>query len=341
MKSMTGWLAAVVVIALMTTVAAGELSFKRGQKDTRPEIFKKAKPAAVLMAEEIARQDAWGKIAEMIAGMEVKGGVSIRDLSSGVMQFATNVKSQIKGMKETDIKYYDEGIVQIKVEVVWRELVEQVEVYVKKNGGQVDADSFVKYNSYPSDRVIAVWGSGPLPGSEGVEIVKALRAAEVAASAQMLAKVEGVEVTRESTVRDFALASDEIRSCLQDSIKNVNYVDYRILDDTVEVDAEIELSRTIERFTRTLQHVVRIDRCTGCPKLVPEYQNVRTLEQVPEIYSATGKAVISGMEYASADIAEEEDSEIAYDDSDAEDEGDYELEGTYEKRTAQGLVVKP
>lgn len=328
MRALTSWLIVLTVVAVAGAATAGELSFQRGRQDDRPEIFQKADPAIALMAEEIARQDAWSKIAEMVAGMEVRGGVSVRDLSSGAVQYITSVKANIKGMRDADVKYYDVGIVQIKVEVVWRELIEQIELYIRKNGGQIDADSFIKYNLTHRDKTLAVWGSGALPGSEGVEIVKALRAAEVAASAQLLTKVEGVEVARDTTVKDFVLASDAIRSCLLDSVKNVQYVDYRVLDRTVEVDAELEVGRTIERIERTYQDLVAYDRCTGCPTVTRQWMDSVTKELVTDTFNATGKAVIAGSGIATNAPA----------DADA---GDFELEATFEKRSGQGLVSKP
>lgn len=342
MKHVVMAVAAVLVFAVVPAVA-GELTFKRGGEDTRPEIFRNADRRDALMAEEVARLDAWAKLAEMIEGMEISGATSVRDMVDAAANLQGAIQGTLRGMRERETTYYDNGIVQIKVEVVWRELVERVEAYLKERQGEdgFDAEAFVKYNSENRDTVLEVWGAGALAGSEGVEIIKALRAAEVAASAQMVAKLSGVEIFRNTTVNDFALASDEIRSCINDVAKNIKYVDYRILDDTVEVDAQVDYQTTIPRIERACIEVVRYDRCGSCPTISAEYRDVTVYDTETTTFSATGKAIIredGTVTVETAAVMEEIPTDSPTPPS---PEKTVEVKAVLERTVAKGIVVAP
>jgi hypothetical protein len=79
----------------------------------------------------------------------------------------------------------------------------------------------------------------------------ARRAAILDAQRNLLEQAYGVTITSNSTVRDFVLQSDTIRSRVEAYIKGARIVDERYLSDgSVEVDMEITLGYDFRRIFR-------------------------------------------------------------------------------------------
>lgn len=286
----------------MTVCFSGELTLVDPASDKRLAIWKEADGQTALKAEEVARLDAWAKLAEFIGGMEVKGAISVKNLVEVDSKVIGTLRTRLSKMTTEDMVYYGNGVVQCKVSAKLSDLVESIESYLKEsksNGATVNKDLFRKYNVDANDRVVTMWGNGALENSEGVLVVQAIRAAELSALEQMVAMLEGVQIGRETIVKDLVLASDRIKACIDDAAKGVQYVEYRVLQKTVEVDAMVKFISIIERIERVYEDVYTTDLCTGCPILEKrEFQQVVQREE-SRTHNATGKAAIK--EYASSD----------------------------------------
>lgn len=292
-------------VALATGVAlAGEINFIKD--DERPAIWRDAPGQDVVSAETVARLDGWAKLAEYVGGMEVKGVTSVSDMVDASQNLTGFMQTRLKNMAAEEYVHYDNGVVQCKVSAKLSDLVESIEKYLneeKVNDKTVSREAFRKYNLDSEDRVLTVWGNGALKGSEGVKIVQALRAAELSALEQMIALLEGVQIGRETKVKDFVLASDLIKACINDFAKGIRYVDYRVRSNTVEVDASIKFVTVIERIERIYEEIATTDLCTGCPTVEKKEFEEVTQREEETIHKTTGRAAIATGKAMDAGIA--------------------------------------
>lgn len=283
------------VVLAASFAAAGELTIVSKAEDKRPAVWRDADGQAALKAEEAARIDAWAKLAEFVGGMEIKGATSVKNLVDVSKGITGTLRTRLDKMTTEDIVYHENGVVQCKVSAKISDLVESIESYLKESkasGAIASSKSFRKYNLDADDRTLVMWGNGALEGTDGVAVVQALRAAELAAMEQMVAMLEGIQLGRETIVKDFALASDRIKACVDDSSKGLMYDAYRILPSIVEVDASVKFVSIIERIERVYEEVYTTDLCTGCPLVDKnEFEQVVKREET-RVHKATGKAAI-------------------------------------------------
>ena len=156
---------------------AGEM--KTGT-DTRPAIWRNADARKSAAAERVARMDAMAKLLEKIYGLEVNADSSVGDLVRLNETIRTDLQGTIRGMREGKWVYLDSGVCQVEMTVTWREVVRRVESEIRKkmkNGITVSTEEFIKRNIEKRDKDITVWVAGALEGTEGREVVQALRAA--------------------------------------------------------------------------------------------------------------------------------------------------------------------
>ena len=272
---------------------AGQIRIVDDSQDTRPAIWKESDGQSVLMAEEVARMDAWAKLAEFVAGMEVKGVVSVRDMLDVDKELVGRLRARLNNMSTQEMIYYDNGVVQCRVTARLSDLVESVESYLsedKVDNVTVNREYFRRYNLAPGNREVTVWGNGGLFGTDGVEIVQAIRAAELDAVAQMVAMLEGVQLGRETVVRDFILASDRMKACIDDAVRGIQYTEYDVLAKIVEVEAQVKFVTIIERLERVYEELFMEDLCTGCPVVEKrEFEQVTQREE-ETVHKVVGKA---------------------------------------------------
>lgn len=221
-----------------------------------PKIFLNAGPGARLAAEEVARQDAYRKLVERIYGTALDASTDVYDLALRSRVIDTALRNELKGMKEVGTRYYDDGRVEIAVKVTLREVVEIIkETYkrVTRDEQLVSEESLKDVERENRDKEILVVGRGGLAGSKGLEKVRAMRAAEADCYARLAARVFGLQITATTTVRDFVLSSDSIKSKVSVALLNgVKFTNYTFYDDgTCEVTGELTIREVVEVLKRT------------------------------------------------------------------------------------------
>lgn len=282
--------------ALTVSLAvSGEFQFIDNAGDKRPPIWREADSQDALKAETAARIDAWSKLAEFIGGMEVKGATSVRNLVDVNAAVTGTLRARLSRMSTERVVHYPNGMIQVEVSARLSDLAESVESCLRETtvgGTVIDSKSFRSVNSADGESVVSMWGNSALRGSEGEGVVRAVRAAELAAMEQMAAKLESVQIGRETIVQDLVLASDRIKTCIDDSVKGIQYEDYRVLSDIVEVDARVRFVSIIERVERVFMDVYTTNLCGACPTVEKrEFEQVVQREESVD-HKVTGKAAI-------------------------------------------------
>ncbi|MCX7933788.1 MAG: hypothetical protein N3A66_00840 [Planctomycetota bacterium] len=258
-KSAVFFWAFAFVLAAAAVNAGERREVEDRDEANRPKIWQEAKGQEILMAQQVARAEAMRKLLERIYGLEVYGDTSVYDLVKADKEVEARLSGVLKGMREKRWHFYEDGSCQVEMVVTWREIVEKVETTVNetfKGDKVIKRDEFIKINVENRDRDIVMWGSGALPNTPGVAVVQAQRAAEVDAYERLAARVVGVQIDAQTTVKDMVLESDEINACVAAALRGVEFTDYRIKPKWVEADATINIAMVIQRVERTYNQVV-------------------------------------------------------------------------------------
>lgn len=250
-------MAAALAVVLAASAMAGE-DIPWGEEKAAPSypmIFR-GRAAERLAAEEVARQDAYRKLVERIYGLPLDASTDVHDLALLSREIDTELREQVlKGMRNVATKYYDDGRVESAVKVTMREVVEIIEETIRRTergGDLVSEETLRDVRRENRDKEILAVGRGALPGSEGLKKVRAMRAAEVDCYERIAARVFGMKISGETSVRDFALTNDRIRSKVSVALLNgVKFTDYTFLDDaTSEATARLTIREVVEVLTR-------------------------------------------------------------------------------------------
>jgi hypothetical protein len=272
------------VLAAMAAIMAGNAVLGEdipwGEKKSAPNlppIFRERSARQRLMAEEVARQDGYRKLVERAYGLSIDSNTRVRDLALASREVHSAVQNRLKGMREADKKYFDDGRVEIAMKITVREIVEVIErTYrrVRKNGKVVSEKTLEDVKRENRDKDLIAVGRGALPDSEGLRKIRAMRAAEVDAYERLAARIFGLDLGGDTTVEDFVLKSDRIRTDLSVGIPSgVRFVRYEFVeDDSCRATGRI----TMREVVQILEQIYR--RHTEDFKLVrrEDIQNVRT-----------------------------------------------------------------
>ena len=244
------------VVVVASAIAPGVTAQKRSgvrKEDTRPAVWQKAKGAHVLSALRAARLDGIRKLIGRIYGLQIDGTTEVLDLAAISEDFRSSLAGRIHGFKEIDTTYLEDGSCQLEMQITLRDVVEIVRTSyrrVKKDDRVVSEDRLRRIETENRERVITVQGSGALPGSQGVRVIQAQRAAEAKAQEKIAARLLGIKIDAATRVRDFVLGNDRIKSVVAASLKGVKFTEVNVTDQYVEVTGQLTIKNTIERIAR-------------------------------------------------------------------------------------------
>jgi hypothetical protein len=256
-----------------------------------------------LAAEEVAKQDACRKLLERIYGLRVDDTTDVHDLTLASKTVDTSLQNHIRGMKEVDRKYNDDGSVELAMKVTLREVVEKIEESYKKvveNERIVTEEKIRNISQENRDKEIMAVGRGALRGSEGLQVIQAIRAAEADCYSKLAGRVFGMKINATTTVRDFVLANDRVVSkvcvCLLNGVKLASpEIDRN--GQSCSIPGSITLREVVETLTRTTKRYV-----DGFQTKVEEIKNLETTNR-DTVIAEVGKAAFRGAQAASTDSA--------------------------------------
>ena len=260
------------------------LTSKPRPSRTPPIWNKYCQPAGKLMAVQAARLEALRRLGERIKGLQITSTTSVQDFVAQSDQIDTRMEAFIKGAVQKGEPAYheDELIVDVTMQVTLREVYEQLKAFHDRSykGDKVKASDFEERIQTVKDTVIEETGNGVPPAqyvkeepkaettlkrpgdwpakitakgqaavdtkSDNADQAKlmAKKAAELDARRKLAEQIDGLKITSQTTVKDFASMSDDIATDMASFQQGEHVIDSRINDDgtaeaTVELDSDV------------------------------------------------------------------------------------------------------
>lgn len=129
-----------------------------------PDIYKQHPAAYRLRAKRAAELDGYRKLVERIYGLQVSGTSKLRDMVNESDEVRTRAQAFLKGARITSVRYCEDGVVEVEMQVTLQEVITSVQRAYEESGkfGQTKRDEVEKIRRYTTRKVITVLGTGAL-----------------------------------------------------------------------------------------------------------------------------------------------------------------------------------
>ena len=248
MRALLVWLLFFATAFLEGAFAEDVVRPRRAAADL-PPAWQAVSPANRLAAKRVAEVDADRKLVERIYGLRINADTYVLDLAQLDENVRAAVEHEIKGIRDRDVVYMDELMVQVVREVTVREVIETLKKTVRRSQGNpaVKVEELEKISQETRDTELAALGFGAIPDSRGHRMVLAERAAEVDAYKKLAARVAGIQLNATTRVGDLVVAGDEIAEHLAATLKGARITDIVFADDdTCQVSMQITIKEVVE-----------------------------------------------------------------------------------------------
>jgi hypothetical protein len=207
-----------------------------------------------LMARRAAKVDALRNLLEVIYGLQIDSRTKVRDFATESDVIRARLSATIQGAREIDYKVQPDGTAEVTVEVtlgavqdiLGRRLLYDEETIEATGYGAPSGPSAAAPSTPFTGGVLRAKGFGvPPPDQDLTKAEKSLlakRAGKLDALRNLAEQVNGVRISGNTLVRDFATQSDEIRSRVFSFIQGARVVSEQPQSDgSYQVEVEIDL----------------------------------------------------------------------------------------------------
>lgn len=214
---------------------------------TLPDIWQKVPAAQRLQYVRAAELDATRILAERIAGIKLDGETTVKDLCAASDTVKGQLAASLKGVRTTEgPTFCDDGRVEVVRAVKVKNLIESIKTQTV-NGKKVGTTTTLLTETEEIDAL----GNAAIKGSVGHGRVKAKRAAEMDVYRKLAERIAGVQITSDTTMKDFAVEDDTIRASLCNLLKSAEITGISYTDDTASVTAKVKVGPLIRTIVRT------------------------------------------------------------------------------------------
>lgn len=233
------------VLAPVAT-AAPKVTIKKGSTAALPAIWQSVPTAKRLQYVRAAELDATRILAERIMGIAISGDTTVKDLAAASDTVKGALAATLKGVKTVGKPtYHEDGRVEVIRAVKTRTLLESISQKMGSSKQTISQEVITAE--------IDALGNAAIPGSDGHARVMAKRAAELDVYRRLAERVAGVEITSDSTMRDFVVESDEIKAAFSNMLKSAEITGISFLEDnSAEVSATLKIGPLVRIITKTV-----------------------------------------------------------------------------------------
>jgi hypothetical protein len=309
-KAIAGALAAISFCASLPLLAQTAKPVKKQISISLPMAWQTVVPRERLKAVRVAQLDAYRALAERVYGFKLSSGATVYDFMLESDQIKNSIQELLKGAVEIERpEYTEDGIVQ----VVYAIALEDVAKVIDANATSIESRQISEFAADVTKKLITerklieALGNGALPGSKGLRMIRAKRAAELDAYRKMAERFAGVRITSETTVGDFCLKNDKMQAAAAAFLKGLKPVAVEYLDDgTCQVTMQLKIREIVETV-ETMADMAGTGASEESIQSVNKDFNDRTFRvvgtgapesQAPAVPQSVSSAVDSGLEQA-------------------------------------------
>ncbi len=276
-------LSLLVLFAMTCGLTAAPVLPTRKDKDY-PGPWAEAKGSTVAQTTRAATLDGYRRLAERIYGLQVTGGSVVYDLVLADDQIRAQMATCIQGAQAIgEPTYNEDGTVYVTVGVTLRKIYEVIDAAVQTINGKI---TFAEYSRdmIAEDTLVEALGTSALQGTDGLSMIRAKRAAEVAAFRAMAEKVIGMQITSKTNVRDMMLADDTIQSSVCAYLRGLKPT-------AIEVDQKGVVTVTLQLKVRYVYQIIEqtITRHKGMFRTKEEVVTKITEKIEDDVITASGQ----------------------------------------------------
>jgi len=217
-------------------------------------------PDVRLAAKRAAEVDADRLLVERIYGLHLNTETCVVDLALGFDEIRGAVDALTRGIVLKEVRYNDDLSVEAVKQVTLRTVVETLKRVVTKDESrfQVKVTEIENITRETRDTDLAVMGNGAVPGSAGLAKIQAKRAAEMDCYRRLAERFAGIRLNSNTTVANFILASDQVRSRVCACLAGVKWTDIAYApDNSCKVTGQLVLRDTIMTIERSVKQYVK------------------------------------------------------------------------------------
>lgn len=238
-----------------------------------PAIWNSSSAQERLKALRVAQLDAYRALLERVYGFQISSGTTIYDCALKSDQIHTRINLLLKGATEMEKpEFNDKGMVMVVYGMKLRKIID-----ILKVDKTFDTTTITKGIQ---DKTIEALGCGALPGTMGMKMLRAKRAAELDAYRLMAERITGVKLNSETTVANMCLKNDKVQASLVAFLKGLKptAVNYKA-DGACSVTMQLKIREVV----KTVETLVRIYNSENKDKI----ENVKIATN-DKIFTVTG-----------------------------------------------------
>lgn len=287
------------VFAVMIAMTANAVAAPKPEEvkaDAIPAIWQKVSPQQRLTAIRIAELDALRLLAERVYGVQLTEESTVRDLAKADDTVKTAVQQVLKGVTTKEgPTYFDDGRLEVVRAVKLSKVIEVVrETFKSSQGREIKLSHEVETRG--ETELIDALGNAALPGSDGHKKILAKRAAELDGYRKLAERTLGVQVSSNSTIKNMAVASDEIRAALTGLLKSAEVTRIVYLPDQ---SSEVTMKLAIGPLVKILKKQIE---ASGKSTEISITASQQAIEEIGRGAPAAAEAPASGGEPAAAAV---------------------------------------
>lgn len=247
---------------------------EEGKEPALPPIWQKATPQQRLNALRVAELDSLRLLAERVYGVQLNEDSSVRDLAKLDETVKGSLQQVMRGVTTKEgPTYYPDGRVEVVRAVKLSKVIQAVrDSYKTSQGKEIKLSHDVEVRE--ESEVIDALGNAALPGSDGHKKILAKRAAEMDGYKKLAERSLGVKVSSDTTVKNFVVASDDIKAALAALLKSAEITRIVYLPDN---SAEVTMKLPIGPLLKIIRKQVEAN---GNTTVISSTSSQPTIEEV-------------------------------------------------------------
>ncbi len=218
-------------------------------------------PRMKLMARRAAKVDALRNLTEQIYGLQLDTTTTVRNFIVGSDVIRSRLLVAVRGAREVDYQELKDGTAEVTVEItlgtvetiLGRQIQYNQEI-IEAVGYGVPPGMSTSQGDVTSASGIRAIGYGLAPNEPGLigteKDLLGFRAARNDALRNLAEKIDRIQVTAKSTVRDFSVQNDDIRTKVNSILNGARIISENKLADSryqVELEADTAPLQTLQR----------------------------------------------------------------------------------------------